>query len=154
MCNQLDIILINLQGMIIPRVERLDTYAVDATNPQPGSVFFVPLGQTVMFYCYCQCVLIMLLISLLPLFLTSQYRNYEMVQILHNETVVHPWQSCSTVLHIIRNVSISDEGMYTCRVQDASNHVCDRPLGNLSAISKSKFNSYACNNIITDQQIN
>ena len=59
-----------------------------------------------------------------------------MVQLLHGETIVHPWQSCSTVLHTVHNVSYSDEGKYTCRVQDATNHICDRPLGNLSVISK------------------
>ena len=55
---------------------------------------------------------------------------------LHGDTVVHPWQSCSTLLHTVHNVSYSDQGNYTCRVQDATNHICDRPLGNLSVISK------------------
>ena len=57
-----------------------------------------------------------------------------MVQMLHNDSVVHPWQSCSTILHTVHNVSYSDKGSYICRVLDASNHTCDRPLGNLSAI--------------------
>ena len=59
-----------------------------------------------------------------------------MVQILHNDTVVHPWQTCSTILHTVHTVSISDEGMYTCRVKDATSYICDRLLGNLSTISK------------------
>ena len=59
-----------------------------------------------------------------------------MVQMLHNDSVVHPWQSCNTILHTVHNVSYSDKGSYICRVLDASNHTCDRPLGNLSAIGK------------------
>jgi hypothetical protein len=65
-----------------------------------------------------------------------QYRAYAMVQMVHNDSVVHQWQSCNTVLHTVNNVSYSAEGRYTCRVLDDSNHVCDRPLGNLSVIGK------------------
>ena len=77
-----------------------------------------------------------------------QHRSYAMVQILHNDSVIHPWQSCSIVLHTIHNISYSAEGRYVCRVQDASNHICDRPLGNLSVISKylSSFNPPVINN--------
>ena len=120
----------------------MNTYAVD-TNPLPGSTFFVPLRQTVKFYCICQYVTKCNAANIIILLSLTTFRAYVMVQILHNDSVIHPWQSCSTVLHTVHNVSYSDEGRYTCRVQDASYHICDRPLGNLSVISKCVIYLYA-----------
>ena len=56
---------------IIPRVERLGTYAVYDTNPIPGSAFFVPLGHTVKFYCICQYVTIIMMIITITTITTS-----------------------------------------------------------------------------------
>ena len=59
-----------------------------------------------------------------------------MVQMIHNDEVIRPWQSCSVILHSIFNVGYFDEGVYSCKVHDASNITFEKHIGNLTTISE------------------
>ena len=62
---------------------------------------------------------------------------------LHKDKVFRPWQSCDTLRYSLRNVSHFDEGMYSCKVQDASNSTYERNIGHLTTISECVF-SVSC----------
>ena len=58
---------------------------------------------------------------------------------LHNDKVFHPWESCDTLFYGLHNVSYSAEGMYWCKVQDASNNTYEKQIGNLTTIGEGVF---------------
>jgi hypothetical protein len=64
------------------------------------------------------------------------FSGYASVKMLHNGLQIENSSTCGRLLHSIANVTLTDQGRYTCRAQDADGNVIEQPLGNLSMIGE------------------
>ena len=63
------------------------------------------------------------------------FSGYTSVEILHDESQILS-ASCGHIFHTIANVTLTDQGWYTCRARDAHNNVIEQPFGNIRIVGE------------------